>query len=83
MSPNDFDLNPAEHWHRAIQALSIAQIYMRALEEMPLDVAAATFAIDAYDEAVDALFTHLSHLADTGTLAAITENLPLILGRVD
>lgn len=83
MNPNDFDLSPAEHWHLAIQALTTAQIQMRALEEMPLDAAAATFAIDAYDEAVDVLITHFSHLADTGALAAITDNLPLMLGRVD
>lgn len=83
MNPNDFDVSPADHWRRALQALSEARIRMQALEEAPLDAIAAGEILEAFDEAADALVTHLSHLADTGTLAAITDNLPLILGRVD
>lgn len=82
MNPNDFDLNTEARWKRAIHSLQAART---ARERFAGKASISAEEFDdflRYEQAAEALLADLGHLADTGVLSAITDNLPMTLGRV-
>jgi hypothetical protein len=83
MNPNDFDLSGIQYWKTAIDLLAKADAFHEATQclDPDGDFQAWSEAYENWEQAIttaQALFALLRH---RGTLDAITENFPMILGR--
>lgn len=83
MNPNDFDLPAIECWTMAIDLLVEADAHLKTTERLDPgnEFDAWSEAYENWESAIVTAQALLAHLRHCGTLAAITDNFPMILGR--